>query len=196
MAAREVFRFKSTRLIEAIAPTDVITDNALDNTGDGATCIFKVYDPGKNQELSAAEATGQSVLSVNDASVFVVADTVEILLDDATLHFTSIATGGIDTVSIPNTITVADVLPSAAAKGNAVRKLFSPAISMTEFGTPDTITRDWGFRGALPSNHASQIEDQEIDVEITFLGTGSPAGGLDVFEVICAVIKKECTDAS
>lgn len=190
--AREIFQLKTTRLIEAIAPTNVITCDPLDFTGDGATCVFKVYDPAKDEAISAVEAIGQTILSVTNAGVFVDGDTIEVLQDDGTLHFSPIIVGGVDTTA--NTITITSGITVAAAIGNAVRKLFGPVISMTEFGTPDINTRDWGFRGAIPSNHASQIDGQDVDIEITFLGTGSPAGGLDVFEVICATFSKACTN--
>lgn len=190
---RIVFPYKSTRLIEAFAPTDDTTNDPLDFADDGATCSFKIYDPAKNEETSAVEAIGQTILSVTNAGVFVDGDTIEVLQDDGTFHYSPIIASGVDTIA--NTITITDGLTVAAAAGNAVRKLFGPAISMTAFGTPNLNERNWGFRGAIPSNHASQIIDREVDVEVTFLGTGSPAGGLDVFEVICGIFKVVCIDA-
>ena len=68
--ARLKLPYRTDVPIRFIAPEDVLNDNALDNTNDGSTCSFKVFDPGKDEKLSAAEAMSQVELSVTNAAVF------------------------------------------------------------------------------------------------------------------------------
>lgn len=187
--SRQKFPYRSDSIVRLVAPTDVVNSNPLDNTTDGATASFKVYDPAKDEALTAAEATGQTELSVTNAGVFVVADAVELELDDGSFHASTVSS--IDPAA--GTVTIADVLPSGAAAGNRFRRIFGAAVSMTEFGTPALETRDWGFQATLPDDHpAIVILDQEFDIEITFVG--AVAGGLNLLEVICGVTKlaSEC----
>ena len=62
--------------------------------------------------LSAAEAAGQTILSVTSESGMTVADYIGVVLDDGTLHWS--------TISSLATLTIAVALPSAAASGNSV----------------------------------------------------------------------------
>lgn len=62
--------------------------------------------------LSAAEAAGQTILSVTSETGMTVADYIGIVLDDGTLHWS--------TISALATLTIATALPSAAASGNSV----------------------------------------------------------------------------
>lgn len=190
MAAREKYPFQSDSVIEFVRPADVVAENALDNTGDGATCSFKVYDPAKDESLSAAEATSQTILSVVNTGIFEVADSVELTLDDGNIHSSTVATGGIDTVA--GTVTIDDALPSGAASGNRFRVIFGSEVTMTEFGTPVFGKTDYGFRGTLVDTQPVHILDQEFDIEVRFIG--SPGGGLNLLDVLCGVIKpaKEC----
>ena len=70
-----------------------------------------VYDT----TLSAAEAASQTVLSVTDSTGMTAADICGIVLDDDTIHWTTIAT-----VDSATQITVDTALASAAASGNRV----------------------------------------------------------------------------
>lgn len=65
--------------------------------------------------LSSAEALGQNVLSCTSTTNMTVADNIGIVLDDKTLHWTTIVS------KTSTTVTIANVLPSAAASGNTVR---------------------------------------------------------------------------
>lgn len=187
MAAREVIRYKSSKMIRLVAPTDVINDDPLDNTDDGSTCTFRVFDPAKDEVLSAAEAIGQTVLSVTGATILL-NDVVEVTQNDDTIH--SAAVTAVDVSA--GTVTIAAGLTVAAAAGNRIRVRLGNQITMNEYGTPALETRDWGFEGVLASDHAGLKIDLEIDIEMTFVG--SVSGGLDYLEVLCAVIKviKDC----
>lgn len=80
--------------------------------------------------LSSAEAAGQNVLSCASTVNMAVDDVIGIVLDDKTLHWTTV-------VSIASSsVTVFDVLPSPAASGNFVRnyvpETFIPVTRMME----------------------------------------------------------------
>ncbi len=185
MAVREKYPFQSDSVIEFVRPADVVAKNALDNTTDGATCSFKVYDPAKDESLSALEASGQTILSVVNTGVFEVGDSIELTQDDGTIHTSVVSTAGIDTVN--GTVTIDDATTDAAAAGNRMRVVFGTAITMTEFGTPVFGKTDYGFRGTLPDTHPVHILDQEFDIEVRFIG--SAGGGLDLLDILCGVIK-------
>lgn len=190
MVAREKFPFQTDRLIEFVSPADLVTKNALDNANDSATCSFKVYDPAKDETLSAVEAIGQTTLSVNNAGVFVVGDSIELIQDDDTIHASTI--DAVDPAA--GTVNIADATTVAAAVGNRFRVIFGSSVTMVEFGTAKFGRTDppYGFRATLVDTHPVHILDQEFDVEVRFVG--APAGGLDKLDVICGVIKpdKEC----
>lgn len=185
--ARTPISYRSSVLIREVAPTDVSVKpkNPLDFT-DGATATFKVYDPAKDEVLSVAEAGAQTVLSVTSAAVFILGDLVEVTLDDGTIHDAGAVTAVDPTAG---TITITTALASPAAAGRRVRVRLGTQIAMAAYGTPKVGTRDWGFQGLLPSNHPGLEIDLEINVEIIFLGTGVPAGGLDLLDVLCLVVK-------
>ena len=183
MAAREKYPFQSDSLIEFVRPVDTVAENALDNTTDGATCSFKVYDPAKDETLSAVEAIGQTVISTVNAGVFVVGDSIELTQDDGTLHATTL--DAVDAAA--GTVTLADATTVAAAAGNRFRVIFGSSVSMTEFGTPVFGKTDYGFRATLVDTHPVHILDQEFDVEVRLVG--STGGGLDMLDVLCGVIK-------
>ena len=191
MAVRQKYPFQSDSLLEYVAPADVTAENALDNTTDGATCSFKVYDPGTDEALSAVGASGQTVLSVVNPGAFAVGDLVELTQDDDTIHSSTVATGGIDVAA--GTVTIDDATTDAAATGNRFRVVFGTQVTMTEFGTAVFGKRDYGFRGTLSDTHPVQVLDQEFDIEIRFIG--AVAGGLDVLSVLCGIIKpfEECS---
>jgi hypothetical protein len=66
-------------------------------------------------ELSASEAAGQTILSVDDPSDIAVSDNVGVVLDDGTVHWAVASAVGASTVTI-NGVGLAD----SAAAGNAV----------------------------------------------------------------------------
>lgn len=65
--------------------------------------------------LDAAEASGQTVLSVTSTSGFTVADVIGVVLDDNTIHWSTIASFVTD-----DTVTIDDATTAAAASGNKV----------------------------------------------------------------------------
>lgn len=184
--AREKISFRSSVVIEAVAPVAVRAQNPLDFTGDGATSTFKAFDPGKDEVFSVLEASGETIWSVTNAGRFVIGDDVEATQNDGTILSGTLT--GVD--SVAGTITSDTALTDSAAAGNRVRVRLVAQVTMTEFGTPDLNTEDWGFEGTLSSSALDL--DQEVDIEVTFIG--AVAGGLDAFGVICAVVKpvEEC----
>jgi hypothetical protein len=64
--------------------------------------------------LSAAEASGQTTLSVTSTTNMTVADYIGIVVDDGTLHWSTIAS------KTSTTVTINDALDDDAASGNAV----------------------------------------------------------------------------
>ncbi len=166
------------------APEDVINKNALDNTNDGSTSTFKVYDPAKDEVLAALEAASQTVLSSTNASAFKVDDVVEVDLDDGTVHDAGPVIAVDPTLG---TITVTTGLASQASAGNRVRVRLGTQITMVEFGVAKIGRRDYGFIGIMSDTHPGLEIDLEIDVEIRFVG--AVGGGLDVLEVLCLVVK-------
>lgn len=191
--------YRSAATIELAHPTDVVADpqNPLDNASDGATSTFKVYDAAKDEVLSVDEAAAETVLSVTGAAVFEVGDVVEVDLDDGTVHDAGALTA-VDPGA--GTVTATTGLASGASAGRRVRARIGTQVAMTEFGTPRLGTTNWGFQGLLAPNHvAGGIPiDTEINVEITFLGTGTPNGNLELLKVLCLVVKPEadCRDCA
>lgn len=188
MAAREIIRRSTDKVVEARHPTDVVNQNPLDNTGDSATCTFKIYDPAKDEIISAAEASAQTVLSVTNAGEFDVDDSVEVTLDNGTLHTSTVS--AVD--SSAGTITIAVGITDTAAAGNRVRVIVGTEITMTEYGTPDLNTIDWGFRGTFADDHPAHLDPQsktgfDIDIVIDFVG----GPGLRSVETICATIQED-----
>lgn len=82
---------------------------AISSTGDHCTNSYV------NTTISAAEASGQTILSVTSSTGMTAADNVGIELDDGTRQWTTIAS-----VDSSTQITVDDALTAAAASGNTV----------------------------------------------------------------------------
>lgn len=185
--SRQKIPFGASIPIELNHPTDqvAVPKNALDNTTDGSTCTFTVFDPAKDEVLSALEAIGQAELFVTNSEVFVVGDLIELDQDDGTVHSSTV--NAVDTTA--GTITIDDITTVAAAAGNRLRVRLGGVGTMTEFGTPDlnAAPDSWGFRGTLASDHPGLKIDLEIDVEINFVGAA--VGGLDYRETLCLVVK-------
>lgn len=65
-------------------------------------------------EISASEASGQTVLSVESTANMTVADNIGVVVDDGTLHWSTVSS------KTASTVTIADALDDAAAAGNPV----------------------------------------------------------------------------
>ena len=183
---RSTLPYRTSRIIKAKHPIDVESQNPLDNTNDGSTCSFKVYDPDKDEVISADEASGQTILSVTNAGIFVVGDTIEVTQDNGTILATTINAVDADA----GTITNDDVTTDTCKAGNRVRKIFGSEVPMSEYGTPDLDEVEWGFRGTLLSTHPCHIIDQDIDIEITFIGNPSSPGSLNAQETISMTVRE------
>lgn len=187
MADLAVIQLRTTSLVRLIAPTDESTTPPtplVTTGGTPSTCSFKVYDHGKIQELSATEATGQTILSVTNAGVFAVGDVVEVDLDSGAIH----DAGAVTAVDPANgTITVTTGLASAAAAGRRVRVRLGPSVVMASYGTPVIGALDWGMVGTLAHNHPGLDKDRELEIEITLIG---PAGAFQRVDVLCAVVRQ------
>ena len=184
MSAREILQYKTTTPITLAYPTDVTNQNPLDNTDDGSTCSAKIFDAGKDNVLTADEAAAQTVLDVANAGDYDVDDTIELELDDGTIHSATISS--IDTDS--GEITIGTQLPSQASVGNRFRTKLGATITMLEYGTPKLGMTDWGFRGTILETHVGLIPDLEVDIEIIFIG--AVAGGLNRVDVIRAIVRE------
>lgn len=180
-----IFQFKTTTLIRLVDPEDESTSPpTLITTAAGATASFKIYDVAKDEALSAAEASGQTVLSVTNAGVFVIGDVVEVDLDSGAVH-----DGGAVTAVDPaaGTITVTTALTGAAAAGRRARVRLGPAVAMTQYGVPALGSQDWGFVGTLSHNHPGLVRDLRVAVEITLIG---PAAAYQRVDVLCGVVQE------
>lgn len=182
--ARTPIPFRSSVSIRLVAPTDVVAIPQLVlDAASGATSTFKVFDPAVDEVLSAAEAIGQTVWSVTNAARFKVGYGVELSQDDGSVVFGTLT--AVDPAAGTITSNVASTV--AAAAGNRVRRRLGNAITMTQYGTAALGRRDWGWQGALPSNHPGLALDLEIDVEISFVG--AVAGGKDLLRTLCLVVR-------
>jgi len=188
--AREVIQRYTDYNVLAVAPkyhnwtTDV--DVVINDAG-GGSASFKVYDPSKDELISADEAIGQTELSVSDVGVFDVGDSVEVTQNNGVILSSTVS--AVD--STAGTITIADSLAVAADLGSRVRVIFGASVSMTEYGTANLNTRDWGYRGLFalsnPAHSDTRAKDGlEINIEISVDG-GSNRDSLDV---ICALIRE------
>lgn len=186
--ARVLIPRYSNRHPRAIAPKNILVEpNVVINDAAGGSASFKVYDPSRDEVLTAIEAIGQTVLSISNAGKFVIGDAIELTQDDDSIHATTISE--IDTVA--GTATIALATTVASAIGNRFRKIFGSKVTMTEYGTADLNTRNWGYQGALLSTHDTHKDSRakdglDVDVEIIVLGSS-----LVEQETICATIKED-----
>lgn len=180
--AREKLPFQTTVTVRFEHPTDEISvpRNPLDNTTDGATCTYRVYDGDVDEVLSTAEASGQTTLSMTNAASFKIGDQVALVLDDKTIHNSPINAVDPDA----GTITIDDVTTDTAAAGNRVRVQLGVEVAMTEYGTAALGSITYGFQAALSDTHPGLLMDRNIDIERKFLSSSGNA-----LEVTCHVIK-------
>lgn len=188
--ARQTIKRHTDYNAKVIAPIDVDNQTVLDDAA-GASSSFKVYDPAKDEEISILEASGQTVLDVTDAGVFVVNDIIELKQDDATLHASAVTD-----IDVPNgQITIANPTTDSAQAGNRIRVVLdsSTPVTQNEFGTADIDTEDWGYTGVLSDTHAAhdnpltKTTGFDVDVEISFSG----GAGLNAKDTICITIKED-----
>lgn len=85
---------------------------ALSNAASSAHACLE--DDFVQTELSADEASGQTVISLDDTSDIAASDKIAIVLDDGTVHFSTVSSKD------ASTATIADALPDSASEGNFV----------------------------------------------------------------------------
>ena len=188
MARRTIFRY-TDHDVKVIAPIRDI-DNTVLNDLAGASSSFKVYDPAKDEIISATEASGQTVLSVTNAGTFVINEVVEVTQDDATLHTQAIT----DVDAAAGTITIALGLIVNAQAGSRVRVVLGMVITQDEFGTANVDTENWGYIGVLQDDHPAHLDPRsktgfDIDVETIFVG----GPGLNKQKTDClTIVEDDC----
>ena len=191
--ARELVKRYSDYLVRAVVPINKGVDPhvPLDDDAGVVGCSFKVYDISKDEVLTALEAIGQTVLSVSNAGVFVIGDSVELIQNDGTIHTSTVSS--IDTDA--GTVTIADITTVAAAAGKRFRVIFGSSVDMLEYGTANLNTRNWGYQAGLPDDHTVYDDPRtktglDVDIEIRFNG----GAGLAAFDTICATIQEDDCD--
>jgi hypothetical protein len=161
--------------------------NEVVNDASSGSASFKVYDISKDELILADEAIGQTELSVTNAGVFNENDSVEVTQNDESILASTVSS--VDTTA--GTITIADSLTVAADIGQRVRVIFGASISMTEFGTANLNTRNWGYIGILENTHVAHYDvraKEGLNVDIEVKVTNSVMTSTDI---ICATIKED-----
>jgi hypothetical protein len=174
-------KYLTDKLVRLHGTYDTETLSAISETLTSATCTFKVYDAVKSASALSVAVSSGVLLTVGDASLFELADTVEVRLDTTVLHDAGLITS-IDLDA--STITVTNAVPSIASIAAAVLVRLGSEVEMTEYGTPHVGKLNYGFRGLLEDTHPGLELWMLIDVVISLVGT--PGGGLDRRDVIHA----------
>ena len=111
------------------------------NTGSGS-CNYGYWARGYpiRSKLSADEALGQTVLSVEDTNFVSVGDVVRVQMDDGTTHLSTI------TVVTSTTVTIADPIDDDAATGNWI-KFYHPddgvSVTLSHVGADYIVGGEW-----------------------------------------------------
>lgn len=191
--SRVVIPLDSAFVVELVAPVDTVNSNPLDFDNDEAAASFKAYDPGKDTVLVSSIAA-TAVLPIDPAGQMSVGDILEV-----TENSGAITQGTIISISIANNTVTTDTTVTAAAAGNRVRAVFGDSgaiqVAMTQYGTAKLGSLSYGFRGTLTWNHARMHKDnQNVDIEIRFIGSPLVGGPLNSLYVVCATVKRVCSE--
>ena len=191
--ARELVKRYSDYLVRANHPINKGVDPhvPLDDDAGVVSCAYKIYDISKDEVLLANEASGQTELSVSNAGVFVIGDSVEVTQDDETLLATTVT--AVNTTD--GTVTIDDVLTDNAAAGKRIRAIFGASVAMLEYGTADLDTITWGYQAGIPEDNAVHLDPRtktglDVDIEIRFNG----GAGLAAFDTICITLQEDDCD--
>lgn len=168
-----VIRKGASTLVILESPHDELTDPP--EVISAGTVTARLFDDSADSELSADEATSQTIISVVFPGLYAAGDTVRIELDDGTFDepgITSVDAAG-------GTILIDSGLTSAAATGNRIAKKLGADVSMSAFGTPvlRSFNPQWGFKGSILLAHGGLVVGQNVRVEISY----SSGAGLEVF---------------
>jgi hypothetical protein len=182
----------TVRIVDPENETRDVTDPLrLLTAANGATSSFRMFesftdsagDPDDCEATSSSPAAANSI-TINRARRFKVGDLAEITLDDATLQFVTVNTVGLGS----GTLGLAEVLAAGVSRGARVRRAIGGVVAMTEHGTPDGASEEWGFEGdgdpALPIG-------LKIRVEISFVGD-TAGDALKARRSICTEIVDRC----
>lgn len=188
--AREIVNRFSDFTVDTGPVIDVVNKIVL-NDAAGASSVFKVFDPSKDEVITITEASGQTVISVSNSGKFVIADKLEMTLDDDTIHLAAV----ISIQTEDGTITIDTAIIDSMAAGNRVRVIMGVVIAMVEHGIADLDTDDWGYIGTFPDNHISHFDSRskagfDLDIEVQFDG----GAGLAAVETHCITIQEKICD--
>jgi hypothetical protein len=114
--------------------------------------------------LSADEASGQTVLSVDDVTDLEVDDTIGITLDDGSIQWTTVSAVGADTV------TIADALTDDAADGNYI---FNYRVALRQISRIHQIWRRDNYVNDIPITVVGQQEYDALPYKTTNNGVPS-----------------------
>ncbi len=160
----------SATLIRFVGPLDVGTQNPLDNTEDGATGSFTLYNDMADRFTTAVVLSGSAVIPIGNVDSFAVGDIAAIFIDPQTVFDSVILS--ID--SALNELTITAGVPSDAPAKTLVALKLGPVILMTEYGTPVVGSEAYGFQGTILGDHDDLRRGQQIRIEMTFEGTAEP----------------------
>jgi len=187
MPARTILPYKSSILVECLAPTDAKTNNTLNNSDTESTATLKIFNAGKNGVLLADYTSTATVLRCTVLpTVAEIGDRVEVDQNNADPHVTTIA----DLSATSGTITLSSGIELNADTGNRAIVRLGATITMEEFGTPQVGKADWGFRAVIPADHAGLAPGLDVNLEINFVGQAG--GDLDLRKTICATMSEVC----
>lgn len=172
--------------IEYEAPIDNSTGDPLDNTNDGATCSFKVYNADKDSRLTLVVASG-TIITVADVGLYQVGDIIEIELDSFDMY----DCGAVIFIDVPNSkLTISNTIVGVASANRQVRVKLGSEIAMAEFGTPKVGKTNYGFRGVMPWDHPGLMLDMNVDIRMIFIAI-PPSDGIAI-GTICDTIVSNC----
>ncbi len=161
-------KYKSDNFIELNGTVD---EGAIPRTAitvaSGGSCLFRLFDDRKDTRLSADEASGQTILSVDNARNFEVDDELYIELDSGS--YDTLAVTELDVEA--KTITVeAPGLATLASKSARLSVLLGSSVNMPEYGTPIVGKFDWGWRGVVTDTHVGLRVGMKLRIEIELDG--------------------------
>lgn len=162
--------------VRLLGPTNTRTGAVVTDSPTPIGVKLRVFDERKCTNLSAAEVTNQTVLSVTRPDLFVVGvDRMIVLLDNFTYHDAGILTArDVDA----GTITVPTQLPSPAAAGRPVYVGVGNAVGVGGSWETDMVyfnagastevagNFDYGWRQVIIDNHADLTVGMTLAIQV------------------------------
>lgn len=187
MSARGELVYLSDNPLRVKGPTSYVDASSTSAISSITSCTARLYDESKTQPMTTAAAATDTALEVFSTDRFAVGDTINVRLEDGTLHEADIDTDGIDASA--STITIDTAIPASRSVpvGYEVRvKLGADVTVETQYGTPAADDETWGFYGVMADTHADIEPGQDVLVEYEFNGG---AGLQKTIEYRCRVVK-------